>query len=75
MVQTDDVMYVVEIKRRKQIRASIIEEVKEKIAKIRRPKSISVRKGVVYGGELAPSVRRTGYFDALIDVGALIKRG
>ena len=74
MVQTDDVMYVVETKRRKQIRASIIEEVKEKIEKIRRPKSISVRKGVVYEGELAPSVRRTGYFDALIDVGALIKR-
>lgn len=72
LVQTDDVMYVVEIKRRKQIKATIVDEVKEKIRKIRRPKRISVRKGLVYDGELSPVVRRTGYFDAIIDVGSLI---
>lgn len=72
LVQTDDVMYVVEIKRRKQIKATIVDEVKEKIKKIRRPKRISVRKGLVYDGELSPVIRRTGYFDAIIDVGSLI---
>ena len=72
LLQTDEVMYVVEIKRRKEIRPSIIEEVRAKIAKIRRPKRISVRKGLVYAGELSPSVRRTGYFDALIDIGTMI---
>ena len=72
LVQTDEVMYVVEIKRRKQIKADIIDEVKEKIGKIRRPSRISVRKAIVFDGELAPIVRRTGYFDALVDVGSMI---
>ena len=72
LIQTDDVMYVIEIKRRKQIKSSIVDELKEKITKIRRPKRISVRKGLIYDGELAPAVKRTGYFDALVDVGAMI---
>ena len=72
LVQTDEVMYVVEIKRRKQIRTDIVDEVKEKIGKIRRPSRISVRKAIIFDGELAPAVRRSGYFDAIIDVGAMI---
>ena len=72
LVQTDDVMYVVEIKRRKQIKSTIVEEVKAKIEKIRRPKRISVRKAIVYEGELAPAIKRTGYFDALVDVGSMV---
>ena len=74
MIQTDEVMYVIEIKRRKRIAASIIEEVKSKISKIRRPRRISVRKGIVYDGELAPSVKRGGYFDALVDIGSIMER-
>ena len=72
LVQTDEVMYVVEIKRRKLIKADIVDEVKEKIGKIRRPSRISVRKAIIFDGELAPVVRRTGYFDAIIDVGTMI---
>ena len=72
LVQTDEVMYVVEIKRRKLIKADIVDEVKGKIEKIRRPSRISVRKAIIFDGELAPAVRRTGYFDAIIDVGKMI---
>lgn len=72
LVQTDEVMYVVEIKRRKLIKADIVDEVKEKIGKIRRPGRISVRKAIIFDGELAPAVRRSGYFDAIIDVGTMI---
>ena len=72
LVQTDEVMYVVEIKRRKLIKADIVDEVKEKIGKIRRPSRISVRKAIIFDGELAPAVRRTGYFDSIIDVGTMI---
>ena len=72
LVQTDEVMYVVEIKRRKLIKADIVDEVKEKIGKIRRPSRISVRKAVIFAGELSPAVRRTGYFDAIIDVGTMV---
>jgi len=73
LIQTDDVMYVVEIKRRRRIQVSIVDEVRAKIAKIRRPRRISVRKGLIYDGELAPAIRRNGYFDALIDIASEIK--
>ncbi len=63
----------VEIKRHKQIKADIVDEVREKIAKIRRPRRISVRKAIVFDGELAPAIRRTGYFDALVDIGELVR--
>lgn len=72
LIQTDEVMYVVEIKRRKQIKPTITDEIGEKIRKIRRPKRITVRKALIFDGELSPSVRRNGYFDALIDVSKLI---
>lgn len=73
LIQTDEVLYVVEVKRRKQIKAEIVDEVREKIRKIRHPKTISVRKALVFDGELPVSVRRCGYFDALVDVGQMIK--
>ena len=42
------------------------------LAKLSRPRRISVRKGLIYDGELAPAVRRGGYFDALIDIATMI---
>lgn len=72
LVQTDDVMFVVEVKRRRHIAASIIDEVQKKVAKLDRPRRISVRKGLIYEGELAPAVRRGGYFDALVDIATMI---
>jgi len=68
MIQTDETLYVVEVKRRKRILPTIVDEVKEKVRKIRRPKRISVRKGLIYDGNLAPAVRRGGYFDAIVDI-------
>ena len=73
LIQSDEVMCVVEVKRRKQIKTEIVDEVKEKIRKIRHPKSISVRKALVFDGELPVSVRRSGYFDAIVDVGQMIR--
>lgn len=72
LIQTDEVMYVVEIKRRRKIAASITDEVREKLRKIRRPKRISVRKGIIYDGELAPAIKRDGYFDAIIDISSVL---
>lgn len=73
LVQTDDSMYVVEVKRRKQIDAGIIDDVKEKIHAIRKPRGMSIRKGIIYEGELSPTVRRSGYFDAIVDIGRFIR--
>ena len=68
LIQTDETMYIVEVKRRKMIDAGIIDEVKEKVRAIRKPRDVSIRKGVIYDGELSPAVRRSGYFDALVDI-------
>ena len=73
LIQTDDAMYVVEVKRRRQIDAGIIDEVKEKVGALRKPRGMSIRKGVIYEGELSPSVKRSGYFDALVDIGRFMR--
>ena len=58
---------------RRQIEAGVIDEVKEKIRRLRKPRGMSVRKGLIFDGELAPSVRKSGYFDALVDIGQFIR--
>ncbi len=72
LIQADEVMYIVEVKRRKTIDAGIIDDVKKKIRSIRKPRNMSIRKGVIYEGELSPSVRRSGYFDALVNIESLL---
>ena len=73
LIQTDDAMYVVEVKRRRQIDAGIIDDVKEKVRALRKPRGMSIRKGVMYEGELSPAVKRSGYFDALVDIGRFMR--
>ena len=68
LIQTDEAMYIVEVKRRKTIDAGIIDDVKKKLRAIRKPRGVSIRKGVIYEGELSPAVRRSGYFDALVNI-------
>ena len=64
---------MVEVKRRRQIDAGIIDDVKEKVMALRKPRGMSIRKGVIYEGELSPSVKRSGYFDALVDIGRFMR--
>ena len=73
LIQTDEAMYIIEVKRRKMIDSEIINDVKEKIRAIRKPRGVSIRKGVIYEGELSPVVRRSGYFDALVDIERFIR--
>ena len=40
---------------------------------IRKPHGVSIRKGVIYEGELSPAVRRSGYFDAFVDIDRLLR--
>jgi len=40
---------------------------------LRKPRGMSIRKGVIYEGELSPSVKRSGYFDALVDIGRFMR--
>ena len=73
LVQTESSVYVVEAKRRRQIPASVVDEVRDKVSKLPLRKGISVRTALVYDGELAPSVVRRGAFDFLIPAESLFR--
>ena len=66
LIQLKQSMYVIEVKRRDRIDASVIEEVREKIARLPNPKSLSIRPVLVYDGVLSPAVVEDGYFAATI---------
>jgi AAA+ ATPase superfamily predicted ATPase len=70
LVQTKhDTLYVCEIKfRKKEIKASIIDEVKNKISKLSVPRHISIRAVLIYCGELSEQVEDAQYFSHTIDL-------
>ena len=72
LVQTESSAYVVEIKRRREIPASIVDEVQAKIDRLPLRRGLSVRTALVYDGELAPSVVRRGWFDFLVPADTLL---
>ena len=72
LIQLKQAMYVVEIKRRECIDASVVEEVKEKVSRLPNPRSLSVRPVLVYDGRLSPSVNEGGYFSAIFKASELL---
>lgn len=59
-------VYVVEVKRMKEISREIIAEVDRKVCAIKRREGVSVRTALVYDGHLAPIAKADGYFDAIV---------
>ena len=74
LLQTRKSVCVVEVKRRRRIDESVETQVQEKIARLALPREISVRKALVYDGELHPQIRENGYFDFLISADRLLGR-
>jgi AAA+ ATPase superfamily predicted ATPase len=66
LIQTKATIYVCEIKFRDTVPASVNAEVQEKIERLTRRKNFSVRPVLIYQGELAPSIKNSGYFSRLI---------
>jgi uncharacterized protein len=66
LIQTRHTLYVCEIKFRKQITLNIIDEVKEKIRKIKVPKTMPVRPVLIYEGKLSSNIRSENFFSHLI---------
>ena len=66
LVQTNMALCLVEIKRKSRIGREVIDEMKEKCARLPRTKGTAVRTALVYEGELDRSVETDGYFDAII---------
>ena len=66
LIRTRHALYVVEVKCRDRIHASVMDEVKEKIARLKPPAGLSVRTALVYVGTLDPALATAGYFDFLV---------
>lgn len=66
LIQTGEALHVVEIKRQTRIGFDVIDETKAKCRLIPHPAGRSIRTALVYSGELSPSVKAAGYFDAIV---------
>ncbi len=74
MIQTrHDIVYVCEIKfKREEIGMNIIEEVQEKIRRLKVPKYVSRRAVLIHVNGVKDEVADTGYFCAIIDFSAFL---
>jgi AAA+ ATPase superfamily predicted ATPase len=73
LIQTRHTIYVCEIRFREQIRSDVIQEVQEKVRKLKIPKNLSIRPVLIYVGELSSGVVNEGYFDQCINFSDLIR--
>jgi AAA+ ATPase superfamily predicted ATPase len=74
LIRTKHTVYVCEIKFRKQIPLSIIYDVKEKIRKIKVPKTTSVRPVLIYEGELSANIQTENFFSHVIPFDEMLAR-
>lgn len=72
LIQTARRMCLVEVKRMREIPQSVADEMESCVAKILRPKGVSVQTALVYDGSLAPGLEADGYFDVLIPFARLL---
>ena len=68
MLQTSRSVYLVEVKRRTEIKHAVIDEVDEKVSRIKHRRGVSFKTALVYDGHLAMTVESDGYFDAIVDI-------
>ncbi len=75
LIQTHHCMYVCEIKFRKKIGSAVIDEMAEKIDRLKVPTTTSVRPILIYEGDLSSAVAASGYFTSLIRFDQLLQSG
>ncbi|MBQ7187861.1 MAG: AAA family ATPase [Kiritimatiellae bacterium] len=74
LVQTRKSVCVVEIKRQSEIGEEVETQVAEKVRRLKLRDGVSVRTALVYEGRLSKRVATSGFFDALVPFGALLKQ-
>lgn len=72
LIQTKNTLYVCELKARRNVDISVIEEVKKKIKILKRPPTLSVRAVLIYAGELNQEIVEENYFDEIINFDELL---
>lgn len=73
LIQTESSAYVVEMKRRRKITASVVGEARAKVERLRLRKGVSARTALVYDGTLVPEIVQSGYFDFLVPADSLFQ--
>lgn len=73
LVQTRRTAFIVEIKRRCEIGPEVMEEVMEKVRRLKVSKGVSVRTALVYDGRLSPRIEAEHGFDVIIPADRLLK--
>ena len=66
LLQTRRAVYLIEVKRKREIGREVIREMEEKVRLLPKRSGVSLRTALVYEGNLAPIVEADGYFDAII---------
>ena len=72
LLQTRRALYVVEIKRQREIGHEIEDEVSRKIANLPLRAGMTPRPVLVYDGHLSPSVEGSGFFDVIVPASKLL---
>ena len=73
LIQCRYSIYVCEIKFRQKINTDVIEEVREKIARLKISKEVLIRPILIYEGDLSPQIERAGFFSHLISFNQLLE--
>lgn len=73
LIQTEHTAMLVEVKNRYRIDSDIESEIREKLRRFPKRRAISLRTALVYDGELAPGVVRSGVFDMIIPFSNLLR--
>ncbi|MCW1884205.1 hypothetical protein OKA04_05645 [Luteolibacter flavescens] len=73
MIRTRQAVYVCETKFCRHIGPGVIEEVTEKVSRLKLPKAQTVRTVLIHSGQLDPSIEPTDYFDHLLNADEWVK--
>ena len=73
LLQTEKAVYVIEIKRRKEIGEEVIAEVGKKLKALPVSRDKAKRAVLVYDGELDPRIESSDFFDFIIDFQTLMR--
>ena len=73
LIRTERMLMVVEIKRQREIRHDVMDEVAEKVRRLKFDKRLSVRTALVYAGHLVASVPAERYFDFIVPAERLLE--
>lgn len=72
LMRTQHGLYVVEVKRRRDIGVDVVNEVRENVSALSVERGTSIRTALVYEGQLDPRVEAEAYFDFLVPFAQLL---